>query len=420
MGYFKLFSILAFVAFAHAHMEMSFPPPFRSKYNPNVNSGSVDYSMTSPLSASGSNFPCKLYQSDLGTPAGASVVTWTQGSSVNFTIVGGATHGGGSCQAALSYDSAKSWTVIHSFIGSCPLSSGQNFDLTIPSDAPTGKAVFAWTWYNEVGNREIYQNCASITIAAGSGTKRASTVAFSSRPDMFVANMGNGCTTVESEDVVYPNPGPDVTGSSTKGGTGFTGTCAAVNGIGGGSSSSSSGGSAGSSPAASSPAPPASSPAANSPAPVATQASSVSSASVPSLTIIPVTSSASATPSSFITSTTSSVPSASAPAAPPSPIASPAASSSTGTGSAPASSGSSTSGITPTTDGQCSGTQTCAGSTYGQCCSQWGWCGVTSMHCGTGCMEAFSGAGACGTFSNATTTAAARVRAVKARGLLLA
>ncbi|KAE9380567.1 lytic polysaccharide monooxygenase, partial [Stipitochalara longipes BDJ] len=205
-----IFSILAFVALSRAHMEMSFPPPLRSKYNPlylSLESGKVDYSMTSPLSGA-AQFPCKGYQSDMGTPAAASVITWNQGAAVNFTISGSASHSGGSCQAALSYDSGKSFKVIHSFIGGCPLTP--NWDLTIPSDAPKGAALFAWSWYNEVGNREIYMNCASITIGAGSSKKRASSVAFSSRPDLFVANLANGCTTIETEDVVFPNPGPDV------------------------------------------------------------------------------------------------------------------------------------------------------------------------------------------------------------------
>jgi hypothetical protein len=40
-------------------MEMSWPYPFRSKYNPDNNYTDIDYSMTSPLLADGSNFPCK-------------------------------------------------------------------------------------------------------------------------------------------------------------------------------------------------------------------------------------------------------------------------------------------------------------------------------------------------------------------------
>jgi hypothetical protein len=110
MQYTAFFTILALMATVHGHMEMSFPPPFRSKFNKLADAGKVDYSMTAPLSGA-AQFPCKGYQSDMGTPGGASVVTWNAGDKTNFTIVGGAAHGGGSCQAALSYDGGKSFTV---------------------------------------------------------------------------------------------------------------------------------------------------------------------------------------------------------------------------------------------------------------------------------------------------------------------
>jgi peptidoglycan/xylan/chitin deacetylase (PgdA/CDA1 family) len=43
------------------------------------------------------------------------------------------------------------------------------------------------------------------------------------------------------------------------------------------------------------------------------------------------------------------------------------------------------------TDGSCggSGGKTCAGSTFGNCCSQYGWCGSSGDHCGTGCNSSF-------------------------------
>jgi len=52
------------------------------------------------------------------------------------------------------------------------------------------------------------------------------------------------------------------------------------------------------------------------------------------------------------------------------------------------------SGSTPvSTDGSCgAGKATCKGSTFGNCCSQYGWCGSTTGHCGTGCQ---SGSGTC-------------------------
>ncbi|KAF2203411.1 glycoside hydrolase/deacetylase [Delitschia confertaspora ATCC 74209] len=41
------------------------------------------------------------------------------------------------------------------------------------------------------------------------------------------------------------------------------------------------------------------------------------------------------------------------------------------------------------TDGNCGAGKTCKGSTFGGCCSQYGWCGSTSGHCGAGCQSAF-------------------------------
>lgn len=43
------------------------------------------------------------------------------------------------------------------------------------------------------------------------------------------------------------------------------------------------------------------------------------------------------------------------------------------------------------TDGTCGGAKglTCKGSAFGNCCSQYGWCGSTSGHCGTGCNKGF-------------------------------
>lgn len=206
-----LITALAFGSAVNAHMALQWPYPFRASYNPYSDQSKIDYSLTSPLNPDGSNFPCKGYQSDLGSSAGQSVVTWNAGGAYNFSVEGGAVHGGGSCQIALSYDKGVSFKVIHSYIGSCPLSSGEQFQFTLPSDVPTGASMFAWVWYNEIGNREIYMDCASITIDKGTGDKPATP--YASRPDLFVANLGNGCTTVEGKEVQYPDPGPsaDVT-----------------------------------------------------------------------------------------------------------------------------------------------------------------------------------------------------------------
>ncbi|TVY23306.1 hypothetical protein LHYA1_G007209 [Lachnellula hyalina] len=376
---------------AMAHMEMSFPPPLKSKFNSHAKN--ADYSMTAPLSGV-AQFPCKGYQTAMSdtTGEGASVVTWAPGAKANFTVVGGATHSGGSCQAALSYDVGKTFTVIHSYIGNCPTSSGQNFDFTIPSDAKTGSALFAWTWYNKVGNREIYMNCASVTIGAASAKRTISErdTAFSSRPGLFVANVDpNGCHSVEGTDLAFPDPGPDLTGTAGATGT-ISGTCVAVNGIGGPSSGSSSGsGTSASAPAASGSSAPSASPAASG-------GSTASSAAVAA----PIASSVAAS-SGFSTLPVSSAAAGGA-----------AAGSATATASAPASSGTGTSGsLTVSSHGECGASSTCAGQTqFGACCSKWNFCGDTTEHCGDGCQAGFGTCGSGASSGNSTTNATVKAR----------
>ena len=187
---------------------MSDPPPLRGKNNPN--SKNPDFSMTSPLSTSGSDYPCKGSHKLLDTDEGKAVATWAAGSSQQFTIEGGAAHGGGSCQASLSYDGGKSFKVIKSYIGNCPTASGGTFPFNVPAKAPArANALFAWTWFNEIGNREMYMNCAVVTITGGPDGD------LSSLPDAFTANIGNGCTTAAGADVAFPDPGPDVATTST-------------------------------------------------------------------------------------------------------------------------------------------------------------------------------------------------------------
>jgi len=168
--------------------------------------------MVAPLDQGGSNFPCKGYLKDLSTPAGKSSKTYTAGKPATFRTEGvAAAHNGGSCQVSLSFDKGKTWKVIKSFIGNCVRSAGgnvfdknQTYSFTIPAEAKAGDAIWAWTWFNQTGNREMYMNCAHITIK-GSGTST-----LKDRPDMFVANVGNQCTTKEGNPVEFPNPGRDV------------------------------------------------------------------------------------------------------------------------------------------------------------------------------------------------------------------
>lgn len=194
-----------------ASMELLYPPPLRSKYN--GFSTNIDWNMSLPLLHSGSDYPCKGYLSDLGSLEGSSVATWPAGSDQEFTVTGGSHHGGGSCQASLSIDEGKTFKVLHSYLDNCPLASSYHFK--VPSDTPTGTALFAWTWFNKVGSRDMFMNCASVTISAGSGTDR---IPFKSRPDIFLANIGNignNCSTIEMKNVAFPNPGLYFSGGSS-------------------------------------------------------------------------------------------------------------------------------------------------------------------------------------------------------------
>lgn len=199
---------------------MSNPLPLRSPLNKEVKN--ADYSYTSPLKVDGSDFPCKGYTND---PFKATA-DYKAGQSYEMSIQGGASHGGGSCQLSLSYDNGKSFKVIKSIIGGCPLNTSYKF--IIPRDAPSGNALFAWTWFNRLGNREMYMNCAQVTISSGenednggggggddsspgSKTRRRSEEnPLGFLPDIFVANVDKGCTTKEGKDVVFPKPGREI------------------------------------------------------------------------------------------------------------------------------------------------------------------------------------------------------------------
>lgn len=191
------------------HMEMSWPYALRSKFNPDNSYSIIDYSNTSPLLPDGSNFPCKGYQNDRPFEV---VAEFVAGSDHNITLAGSATHDGGSCQISLSYDNGATFRVIKSVINGCPLVS--SYDFTVPSTAPSGNALLAWTWQNLEGNREYYMNCAQINVVAAATRRRRRSAfnTFDSLPLIWKANLEglNDCATTEGVDVVYPSPGPSI------------------------------------------------------------------------------------------------------------------------------------------------------------------------------------------------------------------
>ncbi|RGP79986.1 hypothetical protein FLONG3_1930 [Fusarium longipes] len=201
----KAFTIASLASFASAHMLMANPKPYG---NPN----------NSPLEADGSNFPCKGEVND-----GASTNTYKAGSTQQLSFIGSAVHGGGSCQVSLTTDKNPTkdsvWKVIHSIEGGCPAKTAtgnlpenanaenpDKYDFKIPDELAAGDYVLAWTWFNHVGNREMYMNCAAVTVEGSGGSESY----LDSLPDMFVANIGNDCETPSDTDLAFPNPGSSV------------------------------------------------------------------------------------------------------------------------------------------------------------------------------------------------------------------
>ncbi|KFZ19183.1 hypothetical protein V501_00781 [Pseudogymnoascus sp. VKM F-4519 (FW-2642)] len=200
LSYLPIVTALLAVGPAMAHMELNSPYPLRSKFDPANDWSHIDYSMTSPLLADGSNFPCKGYHTDNFR----ATAFYSAGSTYEMSLTGTATHNGGSCQISLSYDNGATFKVIKSMLGGCPLTL--KYDFVIPSEAPNGRALLAWTWFNLTGNREMYMNCANVEVINNAGDAAK----FSARPNIFVANVNNGCATVEWQQTVFANPGDKV------------------------------------------------------------------------------------------------------------------------------------------------------------------------------------------------------------------
>ncbi|KAK3117471.1 hypothetical protein LTR53_001158 [Teratosphaeriaceae sp. CCFEE 6253] len=275
-----------------------------------------------PLAGDGSNFPCHgaSLPTSGGTPmpAGSSqLLSFDTGNGANTAV-----HGGGSCQISITYETdaakvkdPKNWLVIYSIEGGCPTNSLLNldagytgpqgaysgaidctdprangvdcvnqFNFTIPKGVKDGHATLAWTWMNNVGNREFYMNCVNADLSGGDGSEMAGF------PSMFVANLGSvgSCPTTAYQAVAFPDPGKYVTTklaassqSTTYAIATPTGAGCAGDGGSGSGSGSGSGGSGGAAPtsygggAASASAPAASSAAA---APSAAQSAAVSQA----------------------------------------------------------------------------------------------------------------------------------------------
>jgi len=370
---------------AHAHMMMGTPVPYgKSTLN------------NSPLLADGSDFPCKQ-RSGVYAAEGASN-TMPIGVNQTLSFIGSATHGGGSCQISLTTDKAPTassqWQVIYSIIGGCPTGAAGNiggdpngsgaskFEFSIPEGIAPGEYTLAWTWFNKIGNREMYMNCAPVTVTGGSKKRDAEAEPIAplgidapaqapgfsvnkraSFPPMFVANVGapgGGCGTTESADLMFPNPGQYVQYAGATPGKNTAPPIHCNNAVAPAAPAApaASAGSAIPPPTIPTPAP--------APAGTVPSAVTISGTAVPSMTIVPVPSAA----PSVAPAAPAPAPSASAPAAPAAP-----ATGSTGAQTGPC-----------TTEGQFN----CIGGTSFQQCASGSWSIVQPVASGTHCTAGLS------------------------------
>ncbi|OAR00993.1 hypothetical protein LLEC1_05351 [Akanthomyces lecanii] len=199
------------VAIASSHIIITNPVPYGRSTLQN-----------GPLAPNGMDFPCKL-RTGVYDAQGASNV-YAQGSKQQLEFQGTAVHGGGSCQVSITTDleptKSSVWKVIKSIEGGCPAKDQAGnmgdsaaakvpytYEYTIPKELAAGNYTLAWTWFNKVGNREMYMNCAPLSVTGNGGSQSF----MNGLPDMFTANIDpQGCQIPADTDVLFPDPGNDV------------------------------------------------------------------------------------------------------------------------------------------------------------------------------------------------------------------
>lgn len=220
---YSLTLLVALAASVSSHVIMIEPHPYNLDTEP--------LCQTWPLSTE-LPFPCQ------GRTQHAEHVTKvTAGTAQTVKFWGSAVHGGGSCQFAICHGDAPSndvsdWRTIYSMVGGCPAEAVGNipttakdphgrehgpecgndvdkecsreFQIPIPKQMKNGPAIFAWTWFNKIGNREMYMVCAPIEVIGG--TEDSDFI--ESLPPLFLANIPGECTTGASGSFInFPEPG---------------------------------------------------------------------------------------------------------------------------------------------------------------------------------------------------------------------
>ncbi|EKD20942.1 uncharacterized protein L3040_005878 [Drepanopeziza brunnea f. sp. 'multigermtubi'] len=219
----SLLSWCVFMIPISGHTLMQHPIPFASQ----LGGDGRGINDNGPMKSDGSNWPCNG-EKDFD-PKGVMNI-WERGSTQYLQAMGGASHGGGSCQISITLDLKPTvyseWRVIHSIHGGCPIRNltevnyGNSettllpsiYNFTIPDWVPVGQAVMAWTWYGRWSVPEMFMNCAPIMVLGGPTSKdvfdETLREKFNTAPLMFEANNGNGCWTANKGSCIeFPEPG---------------------------------------------------------------------------------------------------------------------------------------------------------------------------------------------------------------------
>ncbi|KAI0235406.1 hypothetical protein L0F63_006347, partial [Massospora cicadina] len=175
-----IMNYLLFVAGCLGHMEMMAPAIPKSKFNNRLAWYEKDYTNIFPIGNQHSqSLPYCHHPMDVEPGE-----TVTAGATLTTCFHGEAQHDGGHCEFSLSYDGVG-YAVIKTIISECLRNKPLGYDVTIPPSAPTGRAILSWTWFNRIGEREIYMNCAALNIEGGPNTGMVR------GPKRLIANLPN-------------------------------------------------------------------------------------------------------------------------------------------------------------------------------------------------------------------------------------
>jgi len=189
---------------SNAHLIMKTPVPFGvSTLN---NSPLVNIA---PGTAT-SDYPCKLRAGVYDITA---MNNMKVGDTQELSFIGSASHGGGTCQLVYTTDLEPSanttFKLFQTFEGACPVQADGNagthpFTFVLPEGTPNGRLTMAWIWYNRIGDREIYMNCAPLDVTGGSDKLDF----YNSLPNAYIINLPTtDCASFDNVDAKIPFPG---------------------------------------------------------------------------------------------------------------------------------------------------------------------------------------------------------------------